>query len=130
LPRDKKKRLCPFQIEPSRVEFFTTLTLIEFIIVIMKHFYIFTLLSIIQHINAIAKIRDYNKVFFEHLTTYNEFAENYLTTDSDGKNTLTRNLFLGVADDECMNELHENPGFLGAQRHAGGNVLGKVKLLN
>ncbi len=78
-------------------------------------------------VNSIAGviIRDYNMVNFQEFKTFHEFAEVHMNLQ---ENTVTQNLFVGVATPECMNLL-ESPAFRGgAQRHGGGNVLASLTI--
>lgn len=68
---------------------------------------------------GIMKVRDYNKVEYHLLNSVNELAAKFL----DMELKVATNLFFGIYLPQCVDQLHENPIFLGGQRHAGGDVL-------
>ena len=62
---------------------------------------------------AAVQIYDYNKIEFEEHASFESFKRRYLTNPGQ---TFAQNVFLGVADEECVGEL-SSPAFRGAQRH-------------
>lgn len=68
-------------------------------------------------------MREYNFVSFREFETFDTFRTSFLTTSPDDDEfRVLNNLFLGIADEECLSDL-ESPAFRGAQRHGGGGVV-------
>lgn len=63
-------------------------------------------------------IYDYNKVNYQRLESFAEFRNLFLNDD----NSVKTNVFLGVSDATCLENLEASPAFVGIQRHGGGNV--------
>ena len=69
-------------------------------------------------------VRDYNRVNFVEIDTFEKFSETFMNLE---RNTVNQNVMLGVASPECWSKL-ESPAFRGTQRHSGGGPLVAVSL--